>query len=994
MSCHFQHRRLLLIRADEILKDANVSNINRPLLSQPATTAVQIALVNLLSSWEIFPKSVVGHSSGEIAAAYASGALSLNDCMLIAYHRGVLSESLKSKRPERPGGMLAIGAPPTKVRPMIKRLGSARVAIACVNAPSLLTASGDERAILELQSAAEAENLFNRRLKVDVAYHSPHMQDIAEEYSDLLRGVDPQLQTKVKFHSSVKGKMLDTDTLDAEYWVENMTAPVQFLDGVQSLYKDGNGPDVLIELGPHSTLEAPIKDIMKANPGWSSTVRYLPTLVRNKDDTMTTMFLASALYALGVDIDLSAINQTDSTRTLRPLPDLPAYPWNHSKRYWHESRLSVNHQQKPFPYNDLLGDLVDDYNKYEPRWRNILRTVELPWLLDHKVQGSIIFPLTGYLAMALEAMLQYAAMWNIPVTSSTYYNLREITVSRSMVLSEESPTEISFILRPREEGSRNPSKSWYVFTVYSWTGENGWSEHCQGLLSLTQREQISSLANGSEQNNSSGDYYQGAISTRQEICQHTLEPSDIYSRFRRGGLQFGPGFQNITVARVAPNYSMATVTVPDAAKIMPKECERISCIHPETLDSCFQVTALAAGEGFLSSSDIHVPTFIKEFTLKVNTSIMPGQQLLVYANQQHLYGDNDSDIHSSFFAVSPQNQSDILIDVQGFTASKLPSQDAPEVSKGGRGLCYRVHYEPCADFLTPEQIKTVFSAHSKDIHPTRQTEGLEKAAFYYARRLLDDLSPEEVASAPEHLQKLHSALTSLLARSEQEGLPFQTQDWLQSTEEDRGQFLDEHATVDDCGRLLSAMGENLVPIFLEEVEPLSIMLRQNLLERYYRNSSINIRANESSAALISHLAHQNPNMKILEIGAGTGSSTMRILGALGHSFAEYIFTDISPSFFESAKDQQQEWSGKMRYQRLNIEEDPSAQGFEPESYDLILAYSVLHATANLERTMRNVRSLLRPGGKALIGEITLQQLSATVIFGCLPGKSRYAPTPW
>ncbi|KAL8946394.1 MAG: hypothetical protein Q9183_007911, partial [Haloplaca sp. 2 TL-2023] len=192
--------------------------------------------------------------------------------------------------------MLAVGASAAKVRPMLDRLGSAHAVVACVNAPSLVTISGDERALTRLQAVAQEESLLNRRLKVDVAYHSPHMRDIATHYLESISTIVPRLQTKVKFHSSVRGAVVDTRNLTAEYWVENMTSPVQFYDGVQSMYGKLPSPDVLIELGPHSQLEAPLKDIFKANPSEFENVRYLPSLVRNKDAVTTAMSLAATLH--------------------------------------------------------------------------------------------------------------------------------------------------------------------------------------------------------------------------------------------------------------------------------------------------------------------------------------------------------------------------------------------------------------------------------------------------------------------------------------------------------------------------------------------------------------------------------------------------------------------------------------------------------------------------------------------------------------------------
>lgn len=165
-----------------------------PWLTGP-TTAIQIALVRLLSSWGITPSIVIGYSGGEIGAAYAAGALSLEQCMLVASHRGVLADSLPEKRPERPGGMLAIGASPAKVRPMLKRLGSSKVVIVCVNAPSLVNVQG------MWATDAEEESLLNHRLKVDVAYHSPHMRDIAGDYLAAIKAVKPNASYSTQFHS-------------------------------------------------------------------------------------------------------------------------------------------------------------------------------------------------------------------------------------------------------------------------------------------------------------------------------------------------------------------------------------------------------------------------------------------------------------------------------------------------------------------------------------------------------------------------------------------------------------------------------------------------------------------------------------------------------------------------------------------------------------------------------------------------------------------------
>lgn len=927
----------------------------------------------------------MGHSSGEIGAAYAAGALPLEQCMLVAYHRGVLAETLKERRSERPGGMLAIGASPAKVVTMLKRVGSTQVVIACLNGPSLVTVSGDEDAISELEANAKEENLLYRRLKVDVAYHSPHMGDIAGDYLATIKDLKPKKVDGVQFHSSVAGRQIDMTELTAVYWVENMTSPVQFVDGVQSMYTKGKGPDILVEIGPHSALEAPIKDIMK-NAGWASDVRYFPSLVRNCDASLTTFSLASTLHVLGCSLNFSAINNPGASVSPKILDDLPSYPWNHSKKHWHESRLSVNHRLRRFPRSDILGSLVDDFNENEPRWRNVLRVADIPWLSDHKVQGSIVFPATGYLAMALEATSQYAILQNLPVTSATQYKLQEVKISRPMVLLEDTSTEISLVMRPREEGSRKFSKSWMDFAVFSWTSENGWVEHCQGLISLYQNDQEPNPINGARLKLAEQDQYKGIVDNLQSKCQTSVNPVDIYSRFSRAALEFGPAFQNITTGRATTDLAIGTISIPRTSKQMPNEFESGLLIHPATFDSCLQVIDIAYTGGDLSGSDLHVPTFFKEITISNGLPNTPGKELRVLATRHRPFSDFDSDVHASLVVVDAKDEARVFIQIQGFVGSSLPTQDTDTGRTSDRGLCYQMQWEPCIDLMTREQYAGTFTKDSKTNSATRQIEDMERAAFYHLEIALRSLSEKQVDVPQTHLLDLHRVLGKLLVQAQQGNSPFQASDWLSCDADEKQNFLTHFACSDACGRMLCSVGENLVSIFEEVVEPLSIMLRDNMLETFYRDHELSKLGNESCADIVMKLAHQNPNMRIIELRAGTGGVTMPVLHALGLRFAHYDFTDISTGFFVRAKEEQRDWADKISYRKLNVEEDPVIQGFQPETYDLVIAANVLHATVNVDNTMRNIRQLLRPGGKALISEITTQLLSSAIIFGTLPGK--------
>ena len=373
---------LILTKTDELLKDDKETLVGHAYISQPACTAVQIALVRLLSSWHIRPVSVVGHSSGEIAAAFASGVLSIESCLKIAYFRGLATANFKTKHSDLRGSMMAVGAGPEQIRPLTKTLKAGRAVVACINSPSSVTIAGDEDAIDELKDIVEGKGIFNRKLRVDMAYHSHHMELVAGEYLASLKDIVPLETSTARFFSSVTGSEIMPSALDATYWAKNLTSPVQFGQALQNMCSALNAADsgssqqegiVLVEVGPHGALEGPVKQTLKA--ATISNVQYTPSLVRNTDAVEAVHQLAASLTSRGKLLNFEAINfPRGRDKSVSLLTDLPRYPWNHTTRYWHQSRIGDNRRFiRQFPRNDILGALADDSNDLEPRWRNIIR---------------------------------------------------------------------------------------------------------------------------------------------------------------------------------------------------------------------------------------------------------------------------------------------------------------------------------------------------------------------------------------------------------------------------------------------------------------------------------------------------------------------------------------------------------------------------------------------------------------------------------------------
>ncbi|KAI9367658.1 acyl transferase/acyl hydrolase/lysophospholipase [Aspergillus egyptiacus] len=329
---------------DEILEPSESSSLNSALLRETVCTALQIALVDLLAFWGIYADAVTGHSSGEIAAAYAAGALGMEDAVTLAYYRGVLGSWLCERQSK--GAMMAVGLSAAHARPYLETVRTGRAVIGCINSPSSVTVSGDSAAIEELETFLQDRKVFTRRLAVDVAYHSRHMDFIADDYSKAIAHVKPQSASsgyhqKVRFFSAVTGCQIDTAELGPNYWVRNLVEQVKFMEALQSLLLNTDnssdqlqerttlarkvGVDTLVEIGPHAALAGPIKQILKNDYTLTkANVSYNSVLIRNTNATSSALAVAACLATSGYPVNFQAVNDPMS-HGRKVLDDLPPY---------------------------------------------------------------------------------------------------------------------------------------------------------------------------------------------------------------------------------------------------------------------------------------------------------------------------------------------------------------------------------------------------------------------------------------------------------------------------------------------------------------------------------------------------------------------------------------------------------------------------------------------------------------------------------------------
>jgi zearalenone synthase (highly reducing iterative type I polyketide synthase) len=588
----------------ELQRDKSDSNVHLARISQPVCTVLQIALVELLKSWNIKPAGVVGHSSGEIAAAYCYGALSREDAWSVAYWRGKICSELNQDAPHVKGAMMAVGLSSEAAEEYIANVKTGKIVVACINSPFSVTISGDESGIDELQKLLSADAVFCRKLVVENAYHSPHMELIAEKYLQQISIISTSeavvaKNNHVKMASSVTGELISGPAeLGPAYWVKNFVSPVRFSEAVAVLLKDSNSRrrrrarvgesafDLLLEVGPHAALNGPIRQILRHHE--ISTVTYTAILNRGEDATKSALHATGELYIHGVPVIVSAVNkQATQTPSSTPLIDLPTYSWNHSLRYWAESRLSKNYRFRKYPRHDLLGAPVADSNDKEPRWRNILRASEQPWMRDHVVYSSILYPGSGMIVMVLEAAQQLAQEREGKIIDSI--KLENVRIGKAIVIPEDQ-TGVETLLqlrRPSDESTGSSLTDSWEFTVSSCYEDSKLDENSSGMVTV--RYKSNSPDTGVSQNTGKKVISQVA---RQEYniakttCTQSINPVVFYDATQAAGLKYGPAFQGLTEITAGSDRCVGVLKVPDWRKSNNVQRSH-HLIHPTTLDIIF-----------------------------------------------------------------------------------------------------------------------------------------------------------------------------------------------------------------------------------------------------------------------------------------------------------------------------------------------------------------------------------------------------------------------
>ncbi|KAI1085557.1 polyketide synthase [Whalleya microplaca] len=984
----------------ELCKDSTTSRIGDAEFCQPLCTALQIALVDLLATWNVHPDALIGHSSGEIAAAYAAGHISREAAWRISYYRGKLSARLSRSDEYPKTGMAAIALDRDKTLASIKRinstLGDGTLEIACMNSQESHTVSGSLSKIDAIVNLLTDEKVFARKLNVENAYHSQYMKPISEEYLTSIGDIEigsTSYSHGAKFFSSTYGTAISPSRLrDPTYWITNLISPVRFYEATMECLRgvaeqtatNGFKPDLylpkpitdILEIGPHSALKGPLRSITTQVYGGDK-IKYHSLLRRRESAVETSLEAVGSLWCRGISINLLSVNKTegpgDSSALM--LTDLPSYSFNHSTEYWYESRLSRASRFPRAVRHELLGKPVPDWNKDNAIWRNWIRMSENPWIEDHKVLGDIIYPAGAMLAMAVEASRQISDTQRI----IKGFRFKDVSFHSALrIPADTNQIESRFYLR-RCPGL-TPTRASILREFQFLTIENDdWTEHCRGFVQI-EYETEPVLVQDSPDSQTFQEKAADESKDTQDIYAKHISHKDVYNVLRRSGYDFGPLFRTLAEVWLSPTpTSVAKVqsTVPVLREQMPHKYIQPHLLHPVTLDGAFQASlAPLILDSKRASGKTLVPYYAKE--IWISSKPLATDETFTVISRSQWRGLQKAD--TSFTALSSESQQ-AMICATGFTFKSIPGKDLDVSHSKLRPLAFNIDWKPDIAFLGPCQ--PVQGPVLKQLSPYSLVE-YRDLCLVYIRRVLNTDLVDRIDVTRNHYHKYVSWMKHIVEESSCDSS-------IEGFTDDHVRELEQRIEANDRpeGKLIVAIGRDLPRILSGRIDPLEVFFSGKLAAEFYRSGYGAERCYSQLCNYVDVLAHKNPAMDILEIGAGTGGATRSIIETLsckGPRYRHYDFTDISPAFFEEAHELFKHHLGRMSFQTLNVEKSPTEQGFEAAKYDIIIAANVLHATKNIDTTLSNVRSLLKPGGKLLLYEVTnATDVSVTLIFGVLPG---------
>lgn len=822
----------------ELQAGASESRVQEATMAQSLCTTVQILLVDLLRAAGVTFSAVVGHSSGETAAAYAAGWISARDAIYIAFYRGIHVLSSQSPNGDSiKGAMLAVGLPMASATELCESEAfSGRVIVAASNSPSSVTVSGDEDAILELKQLLDEGNIFNRRLFVDRAYHSRHMLPCFDGYVSSLHRCHIKGQrpagAKCTWISSVHDQPVTSGQgLDGKYWAQNLTQPVLFSQALTTALSAGDF-DFAIEVGPHPALKQPTIQTMQATLGRK--IEYTGTLSRGTDavEAMATSLgsLWSHLGATAVNLDSYERFMQGGDHRYQVVKGLPTYQWNHDNTYRHESRVSRQMRLRSQPAHPLLGDVCPDSAPHQMSWKNVLRESAIDWLSDHQVQGQVVFPAAGYICTALEALVSLSNGKEIRLVE-----MRDFVIHHAIPLDQDVEVLTSLVDIVALQTDHTRARFTYSAALGAEANE----------LTLAVSADIDVFW---------GDMDPTLMPHRAPTPPHmvSVDPTRFYQVMDKLGLGFRGRFGSLASIQRKRTHSSCSV------KIMRSEHPSDALIHPAELDSAFQSIFPAYGyPGNDRLSCLHLPQSCELIrvspglcrSMKSTTTLAPVDTIITHE------GTEDNGFCGDI-TIFPEDVPYAAIQLQRLKVMPLRQTSTSD----DRKIFFGTHWVSSKPQSCSVACDTMISQHERDVLKV-----LVRVSTFYLRRL-DQTVPSDHPSRSDSQYSSYLRYARHITQLVDDGAhKWADKSWPSDTME-----IVLEASKPFMGRadirLMHLVGQEMPRALENKSDMLEVLRASNLLDQYYEDEFGLKQLSSWIGRAASDIVDRHSQMKILETG--------------------------------------------------------------------------------------------------------------------------------
>lgn len=900
--------------------------------AQPLLFALQLGLTRLLHEAGAVPMAVTGHSVGEVAAAYVSGALTLDQATRVIFYR-----SKAQARTAGRGRMAALGVSADEALEVMQSVDG-WLEIAAENAPESVTVAGDPVALEKMIQALTAKGKFARLLQLNYPFHTRAMEFIKEELLDGLAGLK-SVETKTPFISTVTGKTIPGTELGAEYWYRNVREPVQFRNAINSLLEE-HGVGVFLEIGPHPVLKDYIQQITKAAGSASVSLQTLRRPgVRGAELEVENLWTSiCACHAYGA-IDPSLI-------FIKPVPPpvLPLYPWQKTS-HWRGNIILPDIYQPTHRDHPLLGYRLTTGDGI---WENTLDTNQIPYLKDHVIQGAVLFPAAGYIELALAAAQK--------MYSAGAIDIDDLDISRPLAIPSHGDPMVqtsvdaavgAFEIRSRAD---HYSSDWLPFV----RGRVSRSESPDKGESIDITQIVSRLP-----------------------CQMSFEEHYLATAGR--GLCYGPAFQGIV--KILMSSPEAPIQEALAIANLPELNQEVLSpyrAHPALLDSSLQALVSLVGRREKRSCAI-LPVHFQRIR-----SIAPLPDSIVC----HIVITQETDRSVVADSKLMDSQGNLLLVIDKIRCAKVDfgqGTASPLISEWWRLDSGALLPVALPALPAPSKIHETLKAELNHL-----SEGNRRAVFY--KEILPQLNRLIAAFITHTLDSLHSDKSEFdqVSFARAAGVGSQQTKLLHRVleiasalgviipVEDLWKRSDDIAVEPEVlwrSLLYRYPGYQTELMIIAQIcSDLPAVLRGELpdftttsFEQLFDTAPFQLTYNQIARAAVAALVQSWPQgrpLRILEIGGAGGALTSWLLPILPELLTDYLFTDSSDAAigrteyrFEDRK--------FIRFSTLDFESDFVEQGLPENYFDLVIAGNVLYSGLDIDLLLTRLKRVMAPDGQLL-----------------------------